>query len=214
MKFREYVGEEKANEVKRIVKTKIGNTEADFLKRVARENTDGTKIRPIETYLEFGIKKSHLKRVFDYIRSWFIRYKIPFNSVNPYLTLYLLNNLPSVSVVMDAVKKTKNNSIIYKPKGTITIISSDEKNYPRTHIEGDPKKDYVILDYFPNKKYNKVLEDIFHSMNIDIIYNQCYVKLFEIEKGEGRHKMYEDMMYSIPKIPNLNLGGIGLKRRI
>jgi hypothetical protein len=204
MKFREFVGEKKAKEVKRVVKNRVE------IKKIERES--------IETYLGFGISKNNLKRVFDYIKSWLIRYKIPFNSINPYLTLYLLNNLPSVSVFINAVKKTKNKkSIIYKPRGTITIVSSDEKNYPRTYnMEADLKKDYILLDYIPNMEYNKILEDIFDSMDINIILNQCYVKLFEIERGrkdESRYKMYEDMMYSIPRIPNLKLGNIGLLRK-
>jgi hypothetical protein len=95
MKFGEYVGHKKTKEIKKIVETNIGPTEEEFLKTVARENPDGSKINHKEFYLGFGISKKALKRVYDYIKSWFLRYHIPFKSINPYLTLYLLKNLPS-----------------------------------------------------------------------------------------------------------------------
>lgn len=211
------MGEKKVKEVKKVVQTSIGPTDAEHLKTVIRENPDGSKIRrrqSVETYFGFGLSKKTLKRVFDYIKSWLIRYQIPYEAVNPYLTVYLLNNLPSISVVIKSVKNTKRG-VIYKPKGTLTVISNNERDFPRTYqVEPYNDKDYLVLDYHRNDEYQKVLEQVFESMNVDVVFDYCYVKLFEIPKGLVRAEFYEDMMYSCPHIPNLRLGNVGLLRSI
>jgi len=202
------VGEPEKKRLKEIVQTNIGPTERGFLEQVAREKP----INSVPTYLGYGLSKKNLKKVFDYIKSWLIRYYIPFESVNPYLTIYLLDNLPKASIFINNIKNSKRG-IIYKPKGTITVISNDERNFPRTiDIEPDDGKDYIVLNYVQDKKYNKLLERVFDSMDVNVLRRFCYVKLFEIESGLFKHKMYEDMMYSCPKIPDLRLGNVGLRR--
>ena len=216
MKFREFVGEKKVREVKKkIVETNLGPTDADHLEKVIRERPDGSKIRKqrqVETYFGYGLSKKRLKRVFDYIKSWLIRYQIPFEAVNPYLTVYLLNNLPSVSLVIKNVKNTKRG-VIYEPRGTLTVISNNERDFPRTYqVEPYKDKDYLVLDYVPNVEYEKVLEQVFKSMNIDVVFKYCFVKLFEVPSGMVKSAFYEDMMYSCPSIPSLRLGNVGLIR--
>lgn len=215
MKFREFVGEKKVREVKKkIVQTKIGPTDAEFLKNVARENPDGTKRNFIETYFGYGLSKRVLKRPFDYIKSWLLRYDIPFQPVNPYLTVYLLRNLPSTSVLIKNVKKLKKG-VVYKPLGTLTIISNDEKVFPRSpqHYEPDEGKDYLVLDYIPDMSHVAAELQAFSDLNIDVLERFCHVKLFEVDSGIIGPKFYEDMMYSCPSLPSLRLGNIGLIRR-
>jgi hypothetical protein len=62
----------KTKEIKKIVHPNIGSTEEEFLKEVARENPDGSRINTKEFYLGFGISKKDIKRVYDYIKSWFL----------------------------------------------------------------------------------------------------------------------------------------------
>ena len=221
MKFRQYVGEKPRKvkdfkDIKKIIQTDIGPTEKDFLEIVARKKPliKGNiykERKRIETQLGFGLSKKHLKRVFDYIKSWLIRYDVPFKPINPYLTVYLLDNLPSVSVFIDNIKNTKRG-MIYKPKGTITIISPNERDFPRSIMEPERNKDQILLDYIPNSDYHDVLENVFDAMGIKIIDKYCHVKLFEIESGIFTPQIYRDMMYSAPKMPDLRLGNIGLRR--
>jgi hypothetical protein len=215
MKFREFVGEKKVKEVKKVVQTNLGPTDAEHLKTVIRENPDGTKIRrrqSVETYFGFGLSKKTLKRTFDYIKSWLIRYEIPFEAVNPYLTVYLLSNLPSVSTVIKNVKNTKRG-VLYEPEGTLTVISNDENDFPRRYqVEPKENKDYLVLDYRSNDEYEKVLEQVFNDLNIDVVFRYNYVKLFEVERGILKPDFYETMMYSCPRFPNLRLGNVGLIR--
>jgi hypothetical protein len=218
MKFREFVGEDKVKKVKKkIVQTNIGPTEEEFLKKVLREKPDGSRIKkrlPIRKFLNFSLSKQRLKRSFDYIKSWLIRYNVSFKPINPYLTLYLLENLPKSSNFIEDIKKSKND-IIYKPKGTITIVSANETVFPKTYmnLKGEVGTDYILLDYLPNN-YNLFLEGIMLDINIEILYSQCYVKLFEIKSGILTPEIYKDMMFSCPRFPNLKLGNVGFVRSI
>jgi hypothetical protein len=220
MKFRQFVGEEKVEEIqkkikkKKVVQTNLGFTEEEFLKNVLRENPDGSKINDIESYLGYGLSKKALKRIFDYIKSWLIRYKIPFEAVNPYLTIYSLSNISSISVLIRKIKKEKKGKI-YLPLGTLTVVSNNEKDFPRSlrHIEPKQGKDYLVLDYIPNIEYHTFLEKVFDDLNIKIIDRYCHVKLFEIESNIVKPIFYEQMMYSAPMLPNLRLGNTGLIRR-
>ena len=179
---------------------------------MARENPDGSKIISDPHYLGYGLSKKSIKRTFDYIRSWFIRYEIPFKSINPYLTLYLLDNLPSKSVLIKKIKDDKNGKI-YKPLGTLTVISNDHKNFPR-RIDMEPLdgKDYIVLDYIPNFEYRDIIENGFNELDIEIIDTFCHVKLFEIENGLTP-SFFSDMMHGIPKFPDIRLGNIRITRR-
>lgn len=200
MKFREYVGERKVKEVKKVVV----KPEKEFPKVEAKNE--------IQTYLGFGLSKKALKRIFDYIKSWFIRYNIPFDPVNPYLTLYLLQNVPHISNLIKEIKPIKRN-IIYNPVGTLTVISNNEKEYLKTiDLKVKDGKDYIVLDYIPNLEYNNKIEPIFDKLGIDIIKKFCYVKLFEIKDGVLKRDFYEEMMYCSPPLPNLRLGHVGLIR--
>lgn len=138
---------------------------------------------------------------------------MPFKPINPYLTLYLLKNINSSSTLVNNIKTTLSpkNDIIYKPRNTITVIGN---KFPKSNYNIKPKKDkdYILLDYYPNE-YNLMLESIMVDMDIKILFNQCYVKLFEIRSNILTPKIYEDMMYSCLKFPNLKLGNIGLLRR-
>jgi hypothetical protein len=198
MKFGEYVTGHKTK--KKIVQTNIGPTEADFLRKVARENPDSSKINDKEFYLGFGISKKTLKRVYDYIKSWFLRYHIPFTSINPYLTLYVLRNIPSNK--KDFIKdiKAAKKDVVYRPdgEGDITFIKGDD-------IE-------LRLEYEPCDEMNDKLQEIFEEKNIEIIKEHTYIKLFRIDEMMDE-SLLEDMMYSCPTFPEIKIGHIGLLRR-
>lgn len=198
MKFRDFIGEPKLT--KKIVKTNIGPTEEDFLKKVLRENPDGSKIDNTEFYLGFYISKKPLKRVYDYIKSWFLRYKIPFKSVNPYLTLYLLKNLPRSKKELVEEIKSKNKNVVFSTieEGNILIV--------------DGKTIEVRLEYNPNNDFIDELEKIFEKKYIEIIGKYCYIKLFEIETIPNE-KLLEDMCYSMSRFPKINLNNIGIKKK-
>lgn len=194
MKFGEYVG----HKTRKIVQTSIGPTEKDFLKNVARENPNGSKINNKEFYLGFGISKKAIKRVHDYIKSWFLRYHIPFTSINPYLTLYVLKNIPNnKSNFIKAIKEAKRD-IQFNPNGAGDI----------TFVKGSDIE--LRLEYKPCYPFMEKLDEIFGD--IEVVKEHTYIKLFEIEKMMDE-SLIEDMMYSCPRFPVLRIGHVGLLRR-
>jgi hypothetical protein len=200
MKFGEYVGHKKSKEIKKkIVQTSIGPTEEEFLRKVARENPDSSKINTKEFYLGFGVSKKTLKRVYDYIKSWFLRYHIPFKSINPYLTLYVLRNLPSNKRNFIEDIKIAKRDVLFSPidEGDITFVKGDD-------IE-------LRLEYDHNPFIEK-LESIFEDRNIEIVEEHTYVKLFRMDEMMDED-LVEDMMYSCPHFPDIRIGHIGLLRR-
>ena len=71
-------------------------------------------------------------------------------------------------------------------------------------------KDYIVLDYHQNKSYMEILENVLNDMYIEIRDMYGFVKLFEIESGMFTNDMYNDMMYSMPTIPDIRLGSVYL----
>jgi hypothetical protein len=201
MKFREFVGEKKTKEIKKIVHPNIGSTEEDFLKEVARENPDGSRINTKEFYLGFGISKKDIKRVYDYLKSWFLRYHIPFKPINPYLTLYVLRNIPSSGKKRNFIKEIKKakQNIQFNPNGDGDI----------TFVKGNDIE--LRLEYTPCSFMDE-LEEIFENNDIEIVKEHTYIKIFEIQKMMDEN-LIEDMMYSCPKFPVLKIGNVGLLRR-
>jgi hypothetical protein len=210
MKFREFVGEAKEEKIKKIVETNLGKTDTEHLKMVLRETLDGSKLDYYD--LGFNLSKKNLKRVFDYIKSWFIRFHVPYKPVHPFLSLYTLTNLKNYDKVIKKLNHTKWG-FTYKPKGTITVINSENKNFFGYGIVPEKNHDYIILDYFDNIDYSSIMEDFFHESYIDVYRKHCFIKLFEIKSGIFTHRMYEDMMYSCPPMPEVKLNNVYLIRR-
>lgn len=180
MKFGEYVGHVKTPKIEKPNIIKINNR---------------------EFYLGFGVSKKSIKRVYDYIKSWFLRYHIPFKPINPYLTLYILKNIPFDKRELIYKIKDKKDDFMFSAGGAGSIlIVEDEK------IE-------VQLEYTPNYFFMEdILEEIFFEMGIKTVKEYCYIKLFEIEQMPD-NKLLDSMMYSCPKFPRLKLGHIGLRRK-
>ena len=178
----------------------IASRSLGWFASIARENPDSSKINDKEFYLGFGISKKTLKRVYDYIKSWFLRYHIPFTSINPYLTLYVLRNIPSNKREFIKDIKTAKKDAIYYPEdeGDITFLKGKD-------IE-------LRLEYNPCEDMDNRLQDIFESRNIEIVEEHTYVKLFRIDEMMDEN-LLEDMMYSCPKFHDIRIGHIGLLRR-
>ena len=172
MKFRDYVGVKPIVVIKKEVKQEV-------------------KPKNDEFYFGYGLSKKQLKRTFDYFKSWFVRYNIQFEAINPYLTLYILSNIPDKREFIDLVK-TVDTPKIY-PLGTITL------------------QDGFYINYVMDTKLQDELDDLFFDYGIDIIKRICYVKLFEVK--DVNYLLMEDMIYSMPRFPYLVLGNIGLLKK-
>jgi len=176
-RFSEYVGES-----------------LEELKKITRQ-----KKEPItETIISFSIGKVHLKRTFDYIKSWLVRYKIPYESVNPYLTLFKVIGVKDKYKLMNEIKDLK--SYPYFEDGEVSVLR-------------DGNRDYISVIFSPHDELMKPLREIFFNKSIGIMNESAYVKLISIEKDVFPENLWYEMLYSMPNIPNIKPGSVGLLSR-
>jgi len=197
MKFSEYVGEsgyKKKDIEKKIVETPLGPTEEDFYDTVARRD----KPYLVETSVGYGLSKLHLKRTFDYIKSWLIRYNIAYEAINPYLTMASVEGEYKRDKLIKSLKKIRED-IAFKPGGVFILR------------EGD--MDFIMIDYFFNKDFLKKMNECFSKFSLALQDNTCYVKLFSIEAKSFDLELFDQMVFSLPELPKVKLGNVGLLAR-
>ena len=192
MRFGKFVGHDVERNIrKKIIDTPIGKTEEDFYNVVAKK--DKTYIT--ETSVGFGLSKMQLKRVFDYVKSWLIRYDIKYESINPYLTVATVEGNYRRDRFINALKKVRENQV-FEPEGVFILR------------EGDT--DFIILDCNYNYNFNKKLNDAIDNFKLAKKENSCYVKLFSLKAESFPLHIFDQMVYSLPILPNVTVGSVGL----
>lgn len=186
MKFRDFVKEDVRE---RLVRTPIGITDKNFLDTVAKPKFI------VETSVGFGLSKMHLKRVFDYIKSWLIRYDIKYEAINPYLTVAMVEGDYKRDKFIKALKKVRENHV-FKPEGVFILR------------EGDT--DYIIIDYLHNRDFVKDLDECVSHFSLTKKDNPCYVKLFSIKAESFPLELFDQMIYSLPVLLDVRAGSVGL----
>lgn len=195
MKFHEFVGEPDLKEIKqKIVDTPIGKTEEVFYNTVARRD----KTYTIETSIGYGLSKMQLKRTFDYIKSWLIRYKVAYEAMNPYLTMATVEGDYKRDKFIKVLKKIREDHS-FTP-GSIFILREGEI-------------DYIILDYFHNKDFEKKMDECISNFSLYKSQNLCYVKLFSMKAYSFDLELFDQMVYSLPELPTIRPGSVGLLTR-
>lgn len=204
MKFREYVGEpdleEKLKRIvdaprKKIVDTPLGRTEEGFYNQVARRD----KPMPMtDTSVGYGLSKLQIKRTFDYIKSWLIRYRIAFESINPYLTVTNVEGDYKKDRFIKALKKIKEDEV-FIPDGIFLLREDDT--------------DFIIIDCKPNEGFIKKLNECASNFSLVKSSDLCYVKLFSIKAKSFDLELFDQMVYSSPALPKIRPGSVGLLTR-
>lgn len=191
MKFKDYVGDDVKTELDikyDLVDTSLGETDKKFLDVVAREYLT-------ETSIGFGLNKMDLKRVFDYVKSWLIRYKIRYEAINPYITVATVEGEYKRDGLIKALKEVREQHI-FKPEGVFILR------------EG--KKDFIIVDYQYNKEFTNKLNECISHFKLAIKNNSCYIRLFSMKSESFPLRMFDDMVFSLPDVPNVKAGSVGL----
>ena len=194
MKFSEFVGESgyrKKDVQKKVIDTPIGKTEEDFYNLVARRD----KPYIVETSIGYGLSKQHLKRTFDYIKSWLIRYNIKYEAINPYLTVANVEGEYKRDRLIKALKKVRENHT-FEPEGVFILREDDT--------------DFIIIDYQLNHNFIKGLDECISGFSLDKKQGFCYVKLFSLKAESFSLHLFDEMVYSLPEIPNIRPGNVGL----
>lgn len=201
VKFRDFVKDDVIEKINKTKKEEVKEVKPSKKIKKTKEEVKEEVKEKYSTFVGFGVGKVYLKRVFDYIRSWLIRYNIQYEALSPYLTIgYVNNKVEDKGSLINEVKKINKN---IKIKAKDVLIT-----------EGDNSKDYIIVVFEENKELFNSLKKGFkkYGKNLNPL---SVVKLFEIEKGSFNSKLFEDMIYSIPPMPEIKIGKIGfLVRRI
>ena len=188
MKFKDFVQEDVRT---RLVHTPLGQTEKGFYEKVARYD----KPYIVETSVGFGLSKMHLKRVFDYIKSWLIRYKIKHEAINPYLTVATVMGDYKKDKLIKSLKRVRENHV-FEPEGVFILREDDT--------------DYIIIDYVYNKDFVKDLNECLLDFSLAKKEDSCYVKLFSMKSESFPLEIFDQMIYSLPELPDVKAGSVGL----
>jgi hypothetical protein len=197
MKFRDFVGEPEIikKKLKKMVDTPLGQTEEGFYNQVARRDEH----RPItETSVGYGLSKLQLKRTFDYIKSWLIRYNIVFETINPYLTVTTVEGNYKKDRFIKALKKVKEDQVFF-PDGIFLLR------------EGET--DFIIIEYKKNEDFIERLDECVSNFSLVKYQDVCYVKLFSIKAKSFDLELFDQMVYSQPDLPKAKPGSVGLLTR-
>lgn len=188
MKFKDFVQEDVRT---RLVQTPLGVTDRDFYEKVARRDIPYI----METSVGFGLSKMELKRVFDYIKSWLIRYEIKYEAINPYLTVATVEGNYKRDRFIKALKKVREGHV-FEPEGVFILREDD--------------KDFIIIDYIYNRMFVEDFNECLSNFKLSKKENTCYVKLFSMDAESFPLYLFDQMIYSLPVLPDIKAGSIGL----
>lgn len=151
---------------------------------------EGKKMK--STMIGFGINPSSFKRLYDYIESWLIRYKIDYKKETE--THFTIAQIPGTYDKDDLIRKVHeiSKNITFNPRG---IALFRGQRVP---------KDFIVCEYKPNiafiESLNKIAKD-FEIFKFAAV--KPHVSLFIIEQGVLSDKLFDDMKWSMPKLPKV-----------
>ena len=151
------------------------------------------------TMIGFKVDEKRLSNIKKYIESWLVRYKIDYEKVvNPHVSIAMMPGEYEKDELVREINTISKN-ISFNPKGMSIFRGINVK------------KDFITLEYKPNKEmienYKKISSK-FETIKFDQI--KPHVSLFTVEQGTMSDKFFEDVRYSLPKIPKLKVIGVEL----
>jgi len=144
------------------------------------------------TMIGFGIDKSSVKKIQDYIKSWLIKNKIKYKNIDsPHISIA---QIPEKYPKDDLVRtiNTIKKGIVFEPKDIILLKGKNGKD------------DYVVIEYKVNmdfiNAFRKVEDDyvIRHFSSI-----KPHISLFIIPTDSISSKTWEDIKYSMPELQKI-----------
>lgn len=138
----------------------------------------------------FGVDKSKVRRLQQYIGSWLKRYKIPHDKVeNPHISIAQIPDTYDKDELIRTVNQIKKG-IVFNPK--------------EIHIFRGEFKDWIVIEYKANMNFINAFYEV--SMGHTVKWFGAirpHVSLFSVEKGSLDEKMWDDIRYSMPKLPKV-----------
>jgi len=144
------------------------------------------------TMIGFGVPKVKLKKISSYIKSWLIRYNIDYDEVKqPHFTIAQITGNYEKDALVREIHKI-DMDITFKPKG-IKIFRG--KAIP---------KDFIVLEYRSNNEFVKLFRDIQSKYDVRYFGSiKPHTSLFTIEQNAMTDELFDDLEYSLPKLPIL-----------
>lgn len=144
------------------------------------------------TMIGFKLDETKLKRIYDYIESWLIRYKIDYKKQDkPHFTIAQIPGEYSKDELIRSLNDLHLN-IKFNPKG-LTVFNG--VNVP---------KDFIVLEYKANTEFVKAFKKVAAEYEVrkfpDI---RPHTSIFIIEQKSLPKNLLKDMKYSLPKLPIL-----------
>jgi hypothetical protein len=144
------------------------------------------------TMIGFGIDRSQFKRVQSYIKSWLIKHNIEYETVkDPHFTIAQITGNYTKDELVREINSMDMN-VLFRPKD-IKVFQG--KNIP---------KDFIVLEYKVNHKFLKAFNDIAAKYEIRYFASvKPHISLFTIEQGVMTTELFEDIKFSMPKLPTV-----------
>jgi hypothetical protein len=149
------------------------------------------------TMIGFGVDKSKVKRLQTYIKSWLDRFKVDYDEIKS----------PHISIAQIPDTEDKDNLV-----RTVNSINKNISFNPKQiHIFRGQFKDFIVIEY----KTNKPFIDAFYEVSKDRPVKwfgaiKPHTSLFSVEKDSIDNNMWDDMLYSMPKLPKISAKNVEL----
>lgn len=151
------------------------------------------------TMIGFGIDMNKLKKIYSYLESWLIRYKVDYIIQDmPHISIAQIPKIYSKDELVREINKISNN-ISFNPK-RMAIFRGKRV-----------KKDFIVLEYKPNKALIDNFKEIssrFETFKFEEI--RPHVSLFIVKQGSISDDLFNDIKYNMPKLPKLEPIGVEL----
>lgn len=153
------------------------------------------EIKKEELWIGYSIGKIYFKKSFDYIKSWLIRYKIPYKSINPYFTFAIVNKDPkankkkmidNLSREFDKIRK----KFIFKPK-TVSLMEN-----------------FIVFEFEKNDEFMNQVSEIFKKYDIKDYRETNFSRIISVSYFDKM--LFNDMLFYMPDFIDVKMGNVGI----
>ena len=144
------------------------------------------------TMIGFGLDKKRFKPLSSYIKSWLIRYNIPYEEIkDPHFSIVQITGKYDKDELIREINDI-NKDIVFKPK-ELKIFRG--KVIP---------KDFITIEYKPNNEFVSIFKNLESKYEIRSFPEiKPHISLFKVESNMITDKMFKDMRFSLPIIPSV-----------
>ena len=151
------------------------------------------------TMIGFGVERSRIKNILDYVESWMKRYEIEskMNTEFHFTLAQITGKYRKDELVREMDKISAN--ITFKPKQVSMLKGVNVK------------RDFIVLEYKSNNKYVNELKEIASKYEVRMFGSiRPHISICNMEQNKMDKKLFDDIVYSFPKLPLMKVENIEL----